>query len=125
MKRAIKLVGVAALLGAGIVLSGCVYDPAYYHRTGVVYSDGNAAVDHDDSYYDDRYYYSSGYYDPAYYGPYWGPYYGWGWPYVSLGFYGTWYGHHGYHGHGPYHPHTGVGRSYGGGRSAPPSSHHH
>jgi len=84
MKRAIRIAGVAALLGAGFALGGCVYDPAYYHRTGAVYSSGNAAVDYDDGYY----YSSPDYYYPADYGPgpYWGPYYGgWGWPYVSLG----------------------------------------
>ena len=119
MKRAIRIAGVAALLGAGFALGGCVYDPAYYHRTGAVYSSGNAAVDYDDGYY----YSSPDYYYPADYGPgpYWGPYSGgWGWPYVSLGFYGSYYGHH--HGYrGSYYPHSWSGRS--GGHAAPP--HHH
>jgi hypothetical protein len=116
MTRAIKFVGIATLLGAGMALGGCVYDPAYYHRTGVVYSDGNAAVDYDDSYYSAPDYY----YSPGYYGPYWGPYYGWGWPYVSLGFYGSYYGgyHHGYR--GPYHP-----RAVSGGHPASAPTHHH
>lgn len=115
MKRAIKIVGITALLGAGIALGGCVYDPAYYRHSDVVYSSGNAAVDYGDDYY----YSSPGYYYPAYYGSY--PYYGgWGWPYVSLGFYGSYYGgyHHGYR--GSYHP-----RAWSGGHTAPPTHHHH
>lgn len=124
MTRAIRFAGIAALLAAGVGLGGCVYDPYYYRHSGVVYSDGNAAVDYDDSYY----YSSPGYYYdyPAYYGSYWGPYYGgWGWPYVSLGFYGGYYGyghHHGYN--GPYHPHSSGGRPSGSGRSPPPPRHH-
>ncbi len=123
MKHSIKIAGLAALLGAAAALSGCVYDPAYYRHTGVVYSDGNAAVDYDDSYsYSSPGYYYPAYYGPAYYGSYWGPYYGgWGWPYVSLGFYGGWYGHHHSY-HGPYHPHSSSGHASGG-HSAP--SHHH
>lgn len=122
MTRAIKLAGIAAMLGASMALGGCVYDPAYYHRTGVVYSDGNAAVDYNDGYYSAPDYYGPGYYGSGYYGPYWGPYYGWGWPSVSLGFYGGYYGyHHGYR--GPYHPHSWSGRTSGSVHT--PSPHHH
>jgi len=124
MKRPIQLLAIASVLGAAACLSGCIYDPAYYHRTGVVYSSGNAAVDYDDDYNRAP----AGYYYPSYsyYGPYSGAYYGygygWGWPLVSLGFYGSYYNHHGYRGgyHGGHHPHSSSGHS-----TAPQSTHHH
>ncbi len=97
MKRGMKILGTSLLLGALTALGGCVYPPAYYQRTGVVYSDdgqygrGNAAVDAND---DDGYYYAPDYYAPGYYdNPWWGygPYFG-----LGLGFYGGGYccGHH-------------------------------
>lgn len=100
MNTAIKT-GVVALLVAGSIgLGGCVYYPV---RSGVAYGDpdyyGNAIVDYGDSatYYSPAYY-GYGYYDPYWYGPGWYGY-GYGWPAVSLGFYGSyWGGHHYYHG---------------------------
>ena len=79
-------------------LGGCVYDPAYYHRSGVVYDDGTTS--YSEPYYDS--YYAGG---PYYYSPW---YYGYGYPAFGLGF--TYYGgyHHGghhYHHGGTYHHH--------------------
>jgi len=91
MKRLIFLILTACVL---VGLGGCVYDPAYYHRSSVVYDDGPGT-------------YSAA---PAYYGSYYAPrysydpWYAWGWPYVGFGFYGSYYyggGHHHY-GHGSY-----------------------
>jgi hypothetical protein len=90
MKRLIGLI-----LLASVGLGGCVYDPAYYHRSGVAYDDGTA---YSGSYYD------SGYYAPAYYGYgpgyYYDPWYAWGWP-VGFSFYGSYYGggHHHHYSH--------------------------
>lgn len=138
MKRAVRTVGMLGSLALAMALGGCIYDPAYYHRSGVVYSDGmavggapvdgNAVVDADD---DVGYAYAAPgyYYGPGYYGS---GYYGYGWPYVGLGL-GFGFGYGGYgHGHGGYHgpwrhgggyyPHGGwAGR--GGGGSGHGSSH--
>ena len=101
MNAAIKIGAVALLVAGSVGLSGCVYYPV---RTGVAYSGdpayaGNAVVDDYDStttYYAPAY--VGGYYDPYWYGPGWYGY-GYGWPAVSLGFYGGyWGGHHYYHG---------------------------
>jgi len=97
MKRLTGLVLAAGLLAS---LGGCVY-PAY-QRPGVVYDDGTvvgrdvAVRDYDEDYY----------YAPAYYSGYYDPwYYGYGGPWIGLGFYGSYYGghHHGYYGHGGHH----------------------
>lgn len=137
MKRAVRTVGIVGSLVLAMALGGCIYDPAYYHRTGVVYGDGaavaggpvngNAAVDEDDdiaypAYSAPGYYYGAGYYGPGYYG--------YGWPYASFGLgiglgYG-WYGHSGYHGpwrHGGGYAHGGwaghsSGWSHGGSHSS-------
>ena len=37
-----RLLGLALAVGMLAMLGGCVYDPAYYHRPGVVYDDGSA-----------------------------------------------------------------------------------
>ena len=112
MKRAMRGMGIAIVLGLVMTLSGCIYDPGYYQRTGVVYHgdggaapmDGNAAVDYSDDAYDDGggYAYAPAYYyGPGYYGAW--PYYGFG-----IGFYGSYYccGYHDhYHDHGHDHYH--------------------
>jgi hypothetical protein len=95
-----RLLGLALAVGMLAMLGGCVYDPAYYHRSGVVYDDGTATYSAPaDAYYDD--YYAPGYY----YGSAYGPWYGGGWyPWVGVGFYGSYHhGYHGYHGHGGWH----------------------
>lgn len=106
MKRGMRIIGTGLLLGALTVLGGCVYPPAYYQRTGVVYNDdgrygGNAAVD---AYDDADPYYAPGYY----YNPWWGygPYIG-----LGLGFYGGGYCCRGHY-HGPWR--HGYGGGYGG-----------
>jgi len=82
-------------------LGGCIYDPGYYHRSGVVYDDGTSSYSepYDDGYYAAGPYYAGGpyYYDPWYYG-------GWGYPYIGLGF--SYYG--GYR-HGGHHYHHSSG----------------
>jgi hypothetical protein len=92
MKRLLGLILFATVLFG---LGGCVYDPAYYHRSSVVYDDG-AAVYSEPAYY--------GGYSPYYYEPY-GYGYGYGWPWLSLGFYGSYYGggHHHHYSHGGSH----------------------
>jgi hypothetical protein len=98
-------------LGMLFVLGGCVYDPAYYHRPGVVYDDGSATYSAGGYYdYDDGY--APGYYYGAAYGP-WCCYGGW-YPWVGVGFYGSYYHgyHHGWHG-GDWH--GGHGGWHGGG----------
>jgi hypothetical protein len=84
-----RLIGLLLLASLFLGLGGCVYDPAYYHRSSVVYDDGEAVYS-EPSYY-------GGYYAPGYYYDPW--YYGWGVPYIGLGF--SYYG--GYHGHGGHH----------------------
>jgi|GEM_PF-4962471 hypothetical protein len=96
MKRRI---GGLLLGGALLALGGCVYD---YQRPGVVYDDGTTV-------YDDGYAYAPGYY---YYAPAYDPWCCWGWPWISLGFYGTYYhGHHGgyWHHDGGWHRPPAVG----------------
>lgn len=119
MNTFIKTGTIALLAAAGLGLGGCVYYPV---RTGVAYGDpvdGNAVVDYNDSatYYAPGY---SGYYsDPYWYGPgYYG--YGYGWPAVSLGFYGGYRGGHHYHDRGPWRGgwNGGGGHWNGGGRSS-------
>lgn len=86
MKRRI---GVLLLGGVLLALTGCVYD---YQRPGVVYDDGVAV-------YDGGYAYAPGYV----YGPFYDPWccYGWSWPWLGFGFYGSYY----YHSHGGHwHP---------------------
>ena len=120
MKRLISLVLAAGLLA---MLGGCYY-PAY-QRPGVVYDGDNSAA-----YYDDDGYYSSGYY-PSYdyypgYAYYGGPYgYGYGAPWLGLGFYGSYYccGHHGFHGHDGWHG-GGHGTWHGGGHGGGTGGHH-
>ena len=114
MNTFFKTGAIALLAVAGLGLGGCVYYPA---RTGVAYgdpADGNAVVDYNDSgtYYAAPAYYG-GYYDPYWYGP---GYYGYGWPAVSLGFYGGYWGGHHYHGpwRGGYGGRGWSGRSSGG-----------
>jgi hypothetical protein len=136
MKRAVRTVGILGSLALAMALGGCIYDPAYYHRSGVVYGDGaavggapvngNVVVDADD---DVAYAAPGYYYGPGYYGS---GYYGYGWPYVGLGLgfgYG-WYGHGGYHGPwrhgGGYYPHGGwSGRGGGSGHGSSHSSGSH
>ena len=94
MKRLIGLILLATMFSG---VGGCVYDPAYYHRSSVVYDDGSGV------YAEPAYYgYAPGYY----YDPYW---YGWGYPYVGFGFsyYGGGHHHHHYSGgtHTYYHHH--------------------
>lgn len=109
MKRflGILLAG-SALLGLG----GCVYPAGYYARPGVAYDDGTASyapvAGYDGGYYD-------GYYAPGYY---YGPgycCYGGAWPWVGIGFYGSYY----YGGHG--YRHDGRGGWHGGSHSVPHS----
>jgi hypothetical protein len=129
MKCGLKITGLVLLLGGLTSLGGCVY-PAYYQRSGVVYSDdaqysrGNAAVDADD---DAGYYYAApgyGYYN-GYYNPWWG--YG---PFIGLGFYGSYGGGHGYRGpwRGSYYHHGGSwgghASTHGGSAHGAPSGHH-
>ncbi|HEY8011941.1 MAG TPA: hypothetical protein VIE67_13190 [Rudaea sp.] len=110
MKRGTRIIGTTLLLGALTALGGCVYPPAYYQRTGVVYNDGgqyggNAAVD---AYDDADPYYAPGYY----YNPWWGygPYIG-----LGLGFYGGGYCCGGHHYHGPWrHGYGGHATVHGG-----------
>jgi len=87
-----RLLGLLLLAAVLMGVGGCVYDPAYYHHGGVVYDDevGTYAEPYYDSYYAGPYYY-----DPWYYG--------YGFPYVGLGFsyYGG--GHHHYHHHSSTH----------------------
>ena len=118
MKRVMRALSIAFALGLVMALSGCIYDPGYYHRGGVVYSDGsagpamngNAAVDYADD-ADDDYAYAPGYYYPGCYSA---------WPYLGLGlgFYGGYYccghGYRGPWGHGHY-PHGGGWSGHGGG----------
>jgi hypothetical protein len=121
MNKIFKAGAIVLLVAAGLGIGGCVYYPV---RTGVAYSDpadGNAAVDYNDS---GTYYaapaYGYGYYDPYGYG--YGPgWYGYGWPAVSLGFYGGYWG--GGHYHGPWRGRGGWAGHYGGGmRNAVPMS---
>lgn len=127
MKRAMRTTGILASLALATALTGCIYDPGYYHRGGVVYTDertvagapvnGNAVVDDgDDVAYGYPTYAAPGYYygSPGYYG------YG-AWPvYFGLGFGYGWYGG-GHHYHGPwrhgggYYPHGGGWAGHGGG----------
>jgi hypothetical protein len=125
MKRVMQGLSMALALGLVMALSGCIYDPGYYHRGGVVYSDGtagpamngNAAIDYADD-ADDGYAYAPDYYYPGYYGawPYWG---------LGLGFYGGYYccghGYRGPWGHGHY-PHGGWSGGYHGGSHSSGSS---
>jgi len=88
-----RLLGLLLIASAFLGLGGCVYDPAYYHRAGVVYDDdegGTYAEPYYDSYYAGPYYYN-----PWYYG------YGWGYPSIGLGF--SYYGGHRGHYHGGHH----------------------
>ncbi|MFT3791757.1 MAG: hypothetical protein QM741_11945 [Rudaea sp.] len=120
MNKVIKSSALVLLAAAGLGLGGCVYYPV---RTGVAYdgANGNAIVDDSDSYGSGYYaapaYY--GYYDPYWYGSGW---YGWGYPSISLGFYGGYWGGHGYRG-----PWRGQGGGWGGRGGQPhvsaPSSH--
>lgn len=113
-----RLLGLALAVGMLAMLGGCVYDPAYYHRPGVVYDDGSATYGAPAGYYD----YDDGYYAPGYYyGSAYGPWYGYGgwYPWVGVGFYGGYYhGYHGYHGGGwhggGWHGHSGGGGWHGG-----------
>ena len=106
-----RLSGLALVVGMLGVLGGCVYDPAYYQRPAVVYDDGTRApagpaggyYDYDDGYYAPGYYYGSAY------GP-WCCYGGW-YPWIGVGFYGSYY--HGWHG-GGWHGGGGHG-GHGGG----------
>jgi len=93
-RRLLNLILLAAVFFG---LGGCVYDPAYYHRSGVVYDDGTA--EYSEPYYDSYYRPGPVYYDPWYYG-------GWGYPYFGLGFsyYGGGYRHGGHH----YYHHSGT-----------------
>lgn len=93
MKRLLYFIMFAAVF---VGLGGCVYDPAYYHRPGVVYDDG---YDSGYSTYAEPYY--GGYYAPGYYYDPW--YYGWGYPAIGFGF--SYYGHYG---HNHHHFHGGV-----------------
>jgi len=112
MKRLTSLVLMAGLLAT---LGGCVY-PETYHRPSVVYDDGTVVGG-------DRYGYDYGYdygyrYAPAYYSGYYDPwYYGYGGPWIGLGFYGSYsYGghhHHGNYGHGSHGSHGGDHGSHG------------
>ena len=117
MKRLVGLILAAGVLGT---LGGCVY-PAY-ERPGVVYDDG-AVVGRGSSYYDDDYGYGYGYARaPAYYAGYYDPwYYGYGGPWLGLGFYGSYYsgGHH----HGGYYHHGSHNYSHGS-HSGSGSNHH-
>jgi hypothetical protein len=132
MNRVMRVTGLVLALALLTGLGGCVY-PAYYGRPGVVYSDqagyagnGNAVVDYDD---DADYGYASPgyYYSPGWYG------YGYGWPYVGLGFYGGyWGGRGGYRGpwRGGYYHHGGGGwgghgGSHGGSSGGHSSGGHH
>ena len=113
MSKLFKTGAIVLLAAAGLGMGGCVYYPV---RTGVAYTDGNAAVDYNDSvsYYAAPVYSGYGYYDPYWYGPGW---YGYGWPAVSVGFYGSyWGGHHYYHGpwRGGWGSHGGSWGSHGG-----------
>ena len=119
MNATVRIGAVALLAAAGVGLGGCVYYPV---RTGVAYTD-NQAVDYNDSVPYSRPAYYAYDADPYWYGPAWYGY-GYGWPAISLGFYGGgyWGGHH-YRGpwRGGY-SHGGWSGGHGGGRSvAPPS----
>jgi hypothetical protein len=91
-----RLLGLLLIAGVFAGLGGCVYDPAYYHRSSVVYDDERGA-------YAEPYY--GGYYaGPYYYDPW---YYGWGYPTIGLGF--SYYG--GYRG-GHHHSHHSSTHTY-------------
>lgn len=94
-KRLLALVLIAAVF---LGLGGCVYDPAYYHRSAVVYDDGEGV--YSEPYYDTYYAPGPYYYSPGYYG------YGWGFPYIGFSYYGGGHHHHhSYHHGGTYHHH--------------------
>ena len=115
MKRLICLVLAAGLLA---MLGGCYY-PAY-QRPGVVYDGDSSAAYYDD----DGGYYSPGYYPGyAYYDPW---YYGYGAPWLGLGFYGGYYccGHHGFHGHDGWHGGHGNGGGHGNWHGGGSGGHH-
>jgi hypothetical protein len=87
-----QLLGLLLIASLFAGLGGCVYDPAYYHRSGVVYDDERGG--YAEPYYDS--YYAAG---PYYYDPW---YYGYGYPSIGLGF--SYYGgHRGGHYHGGHH----------------------
>jgi hypothetical protein len=119
-----RLMGLALVAGMLFMLGGCVYGPGYYQRPGVVYDDGTATYSGGGpaGYYgaDD------GDYAPAYYGGYGYAYdpwccYGGYYPWIGLGFYGSYYhGYHGYHG-GGWH----GGGGHGGGGSHGSGGGHH
>jgi hypothetical protein len=129
MSGGLKRAAILALLTAVLfAMSGCVYPPGYYQRTGVTYDDGNVASGPGYADYDDDYPgYGPGYYAPGYYsGPYgygWG--YDYGYPWLGFGFSGIYYsrgGHYwhggGWHGgHGGWHGGGHTGGSSGGGHS--------
>ena len=93
-----RLMGLALVAGMLFMLGGCVYGPGYYQRPGVVYDDGTATYSAaaPAGYYDYDDYYAPGYY----YGPGYAPWccYGGYYPWIGVGFYGSYY--HGYHGGG-------------------------
>jgi hypothetical protein len=92
MKRLLCTIAFAAVF---LGLGGCIYDPAYYHRSGVVYDDGYST-------YSEPYY--GGYYAPGYYYDPW--YGGWGWPYFGFSYFGYYGGGHHHHFHGGTHGST-------------------
>jgi hypothetical protein len=116
-----RLLGITLALGMLFVLGGCVYDPAYYHRPGVVYDDGSATYSGPaDGYYDYDDSYAPGYYYGSAYGPYC-CYGGW-YPWIGVGFYGGY--HHGYHGGGWHGGGSHGGWHGGGGHSSGGHGHH-
>ena len=93
-----RLLGLLLIASVFVGVGGCVYDPAYYHRSGVVYDD-------------ERDGYAEPYYDNYYAGPYYYEpwYYGWGYPAIGLGlgfsYYGGGHHRHSYHHSGTHNYH--------------------